>query len=51
MIRKFDDNAAFVNEDSNNVTFCSDEMDILSVGLNNINIYDAKTSIHHITIA
>ena len=59
MIKKLDDevfsNGDMVcfNEDSGNVTFCSDEMGISSIGLKNVNLDDAffdnddpKTIIH-----
>ena len=53
MIKKLDDDIIFVNEDFNYVIFFSDEMNILSVGLNNINLDDvnfdkddSKASIH-----
>ena len=36
----FNDDIVFVNEDSINVTFVSDEMGILSVDLNDINLVD-----------
>ena len=37
-----DDDILFFDEDSGNVTFASDEMDILSVNLNNINFDDSS---------
>ena len=37
-----DDDILFFDKVSGNVTFSSDEMVILSVNLNNINLYDAK---------
>ena len=53
MIKKLDDDIIFVNEDYNYVIFFSDEMNILSVGLNNINLDyvnfdkdDSEASIH-----
>ena len=38
----FNDDIIFVNEDSINVTFVSDEMGILSVDLNDINLDDVN---------
>ena len=38
----FDDDIFFVNEDSINVAFLSDEMGILSVDLNDINLVDVN---------
>ena len=41
---------SFLDEHSDNVTFCCDEMGILSVNLNNINLddtnYDEKRKVH-----
>ena len=48
MIRRCDDavysndNIVFSNEDCNNVTFSSVDMDILSVDLNNVNLNDVN---------
>ena len=37
-----DENILYFNEDSGNVTFCCNEMGILSVNLNNINLDDTN---------
>ena len=37
-----DNDILFYDQDSGNVTFSSDEMDILSVDLNNVNLDDAE---------
>ena len=37
------DDIIFIDEDSNNATFFSDEMDVLSVDLNNINPDDVNS--------